>query len=369
MSTISPPLPIASQRDLQDIVREDGKVFPVGSGTKPALSSAAPNARALDLRGLQGITEYEPAEYTITALAGTRVSELEQALARNDQYLPFDPVFVRAGTTVGGSVASGLSGPGRLRYGGIRDFILGARFVDGRGRLIRGGGKVVKNAAGFDFPKLLVGSIGRLGVLVDATFKVFPRPAAFATVRARYEGLGSALEDLQRLSVSPLELLAMDLEVADGDPGFTLAIRMGGSLDLIVDRTARLRTMLPESSLLEGDAEAQYWTNVTEFTWVAPTAALVKVPLTPSKIPVVDAVLQERPQVRRYSVAGNVLWLAWDQPLSQLHNLLETQRLSGMVLRGDAAHPLMGLSGQSEFARRVKDAIDPDGKFLELDPV
>src|SRR4029079_6930035 len=97
------------------------------------------------------------------------------------QYLPFDPKCVEAGATLGGTVASGLSGPGRFRFGGLRDFILGVRFVDGAGRLLRMGGKVVKNAAGFDLPKFFVGSLGRFGVLAEMTFKVFPRPQSART--------------------------------------------------------------------------------------------------------------------------------------------------------------------------------------------
>jgi glycolate oxidase FAD binding subunit len=93
-------------------------------------------------------------------------------------------------------MAAGLSGSGRQRYGGVRDFLIGVRFVDGQGRLVRGGGKVVKNAAGFDLPKLFVGSAGRLGVIVEASFKVFPQPPAFATLRAPQPSLDAALTAL-----------------------------------------------------------------------------------------------------------------------------------------------------------------------------
>ena len=110
-------------------------------------------------------------------------------LAEHGQYLPFDPPLAAAGATLGGTVAAGLSGPGRYRYGGVRDFVLGVRFVDGMGNLVRGGGKVVKNAAGFDFPKLMVGSLGRLGVLAELSFKVFPQPPAFATLAVSYHGI------------------------------------------------------------------------------------------------------------------------------------------------------------------------------------
>src|SRR4029079_3476030 len=105
------------------------------------------------------------------------------------QYLPFDPKCVEAGATLGGTVASGLSGPGRFRFGGVRDFILGVRFADGAGRLLRVGGKVVKNAAGFDLPKFFVGSAGRSGVLSEIPLKVLPRPVFTLTLRLNADTL------------------------------------------------------------------------------------------------------------------------------------------------------------------------------------
>lgn len=108
-------------------------------------------------------------------------------------------------------MAAGLSGPSRHRYGGLRDFLLGVRFVDGEGRAVRGGGKVVKNAAGFPFHRLMVGALGAFGVMVELSFKVFPRPRTTRTLRVRREGLKEALADLERLRLLPLDLLALDL--------------------------------------------------------------------------------------------------------------------------------------------------------------
>ena len=107
-----------------------------------------------------------------------RLPRSPQRWPKQGQYLPFDPMLSAAGATIGGTVAAGISGPGRYRYGGIRDFLLGVQFISSDGAVINAGGKVVKNAAGFDIPKLLVGSLGRLGVMTELTFKVFPQPVA-----------------------------------------------------------------------------------------------------------------------------------------------------------------------------------------------
>src|SRR5947208_13328723 len=171
----------SSVTELVEAVRSAPRVLAIGAGTKPRLSAV--DCAKISTRNLSGIIEYEPSEFTFTALAGTPISDITAALAERGQYLPFDPLLVRAGATLGGTVAAGLNGPGRFRFGGLRDFILGVKFIDGLGRLLRLGGKVVKNAAGFDVPKFMVGSLGRFGVLTEITFKVFPRPAATHTLR------------------------------------------------------------------------------------------------------------------------------------------------------------------------------------------
>ena len=120
-------------QEVQEAVLTHPRLRPRGAGTKPALSSPQEGEALLDLSGLRGILEYEPEEFVFTALAGTPLEEIEAALKAHGQYLPFDPPLLGKGATLGGTVAAGLSGPMRHRYGGVRDFILGVRFVDGEG--------------------------------------------------------------------------------------------------------------------------------------------------------------------------------------------------------------------------------------------
>jgi len=157
------------------------------------------------------MVEYEPSEFTFTALAGTPIREIAGILAEREQYLPFDPTLVEAGATLGGTVASGLSGPGRFRFGGIRDFLFCVQFLDSAGRLLRLGGKVVKNAAGFDLPKFFTGSLGRFGLLVEITFKVFPQPPARLTMKLEAPTAEAALRIITVAANSRWELDALDL--------------------------------------------------------------------------------------------------------------------------------------------------------------
>ena len=180
MSAVLQP---ATPAELAEAVKSAPRVIAVGAGTKPRLARLADNAVRISTAKLRGIVEYEPSEFTFTALAGTPVREVAAVLAERGQYLPFDPLFAAAGATLGGTVASGVSGPGRFRFGGLRDFILGVRFVDGGGRLMRLGGKVVKNAAGFD---LLGGrdynSLDRTETALSLNALVFLNPRSRAQV-------------------------------------------------------------------------------------------------------------------------------------------------------------------------------------------
>lgn len=349
--------------ELQEIVRSHPRVFVRGRGTKPTLAAPPPETTVVEMTAFRGILEYEPQEFTFTALAGTPVAEVARMVAEHGQYLPFDPPLAEAGATLGGTVAAGLSGPMRYRYGGVRDFILGVRFVDGEGRLVRGGGKVVKNAAGFDLPKLMVGSAGRLGVLVELTFKVFPRPPAYATCRATFGSVNACLEALFDLWVRPLDLEALDLEpVADG---MALWVRIGGMAEALPPRLDRLQSLLG-GEVWQGDEEAAFWDDAREFRWAPAEWALVKVPLTPKRVPALEERLASLENRRRYSVGGNVLWLATPEPLDRVGMLLQELGLAGLVIRGAAETPFIGYRKGQAFARRVKQALDPHGRFPEV---
>jgi glycolate oxidase FAD binding subunit len=358
-----------SVAEIQDIVRQSSACAAAAGGSKTALALHGDGAALIDLSGMRGLIEYEPGEYVFTALAGTPIAEINPILAEHRQFLPFDPPLVQAGATLGGTVAAGLSGPGRYRYGGVRDFILQVKFVDGSGRLVRAGGKVVKNSAGFDLPKLMVGSLGRYGALVELSFKVFPRPAAYVTLQSEYPGLEPALQALIRLSTASLDLFVLDL--VPGPAGVSLVVRLGGLPGSFPARIARLQkggsqALLPDPQVIEGPQESALWQAAGEFEWVPPGWTLVKAPLTPRRIPELEAALAAQGAVRRYSAAGNLAWIAWSGPLEGLDHILKAQGLGGLALRGPAGSPRLGVWGGEALARRVKQALDPQGRWREI---
>lgn len=348
--------------EIQEAVHSGGRLVPRGGGSKPALIFQD-GFNLLETGGISGLLEYEPQEFTFSALAGTPVAEIEQALAVHGQFLPFDPPLVQAGATLGGCVAAGLSGPGRYRYGGLRDFLLGVRFVDAQGQLVSSGGKVVKNAAGFDLPKLMIGSLGQYGILVELSFKVFPRPPACVTLQAEYPSLDKALEMLIHLTQQPLELFALDL--APRAEGAYLLVRLGGSPDSVPERAKNLRRFLGSEGVRihELDDEAHIWQQELEFAWAPTDHSLVKVPLTPRRLPALNDRLATAGALRHYSVGANLAWIAWPGEVSKLDEILRSLDLSGLLLRGPSHAPQLGVSPGEAFARRVKQALDPHGVF------
>lgn len=353
--------------DLQAAIRAHARILPRGAGTKTALSTAADGVTSLDLTGLSGVIEYEPGEFTFTALAGTRITEVAAVLAQHGQYLPCDPLLAEAGATLGGTVAAGANGPGRYRYGGLRDFILGVRYVDGAGDLVYAGGKVVKNAAGFDIPKLMVGSLGQFGVLVELTLKVFPKPEAYATLRLDLPSVAAGAAAIIKLVGQPLDLDSVDLTPTDR--GATLWVRLAGLAGALPARIERLRAALGGGEPVAEAEEAAFWRAARELAWVpsVPSAvegagwSLVKAPITPKKIAALDQRL--RPDaVRRYSVAGQVAWIAAPDR-DALDAALTEAGLSGLVLVGPAGKARLGVQPGAAFERRIKQALDPLDRF------
>ncbi len=350
------------------------KALPFGGRTKPALSTPPEGVTGLDLSAISGVVAYEPGEFTFTAWAGTPLADVKSLLDSHGQYMPFDPPLVKRGATLGGTVAAGLSGPGRYRYGGVRDFLLGIAYVDGQGQLVHGGGKVVKNAAGFDIPKLMIGSMGRLGVLVELTFKVFPQPERYITLRREVLNVEEAVRTLLKFSNSQLDLEAFEIEMLES--AAVVWVRLGGLAKGLPARLERLRLELGGGSALEGTADEAIWSDMREFAWVPAGWSLVKVPLTPGRIPAFEAALRRlldsKSLLRRYSGGGQMAWvaapveLAAPENLARLDNLLLAQALSGLVVFGPPELPRLGVRIGDSFARRVKTALDPSGRFLEV---
>ncbi|MGZ5194183.1 MAG: glycolate oxidase subunit GlcE, partial [Ramlibacter sp.] len=183
-----------------------------------------------------GVTSYEPSELVVTVRAGTPLADLESLLAGQGQCLPFEPPHFGGGATVGGMVATALAGPARASVGGVRDYVLGLTMINGRGELLTFGGQVMKNVAGYDVSRLVTGSLGTLGVIVEASLKVLPKVPAEATLKFEMKQ-AQALRSLNEWGGKPLPLNA-SCWVEDAGVG-TLYLRLRGAV-AAVDAACRI---------------------------------------------------------------------------------------------------------------------------------
>nr|WP_315126451.1 glycolate oxidase subunit GlcE [uncultured Polynucleobacter sp.] len=232
-----------------------------GGGTKTWYGNANSYDK-LDTRPYSGILEYQPEELVITACAGTPLKEIEAALAEKNQVLAFEPPHFGDNATFGGAIAAGLAGPGRISVGNLRDFVLGARILDGKGQDLSFGGKVMKNVAGYDVSRLLPGSMGTLSLLLEASVKVLPRPAATTSLRCNITQT-RALQLLNEWAGQPLPLSAScwigSSKGGDGE----LTIRLAGAA-AAVKAAIPLMGATVNATELDPTVATAFWNNLRE---------------------------------------------------------------------------------------------------------
>lgn len=231
-----------SEAELSDLIRAAGPLIIRGGGTR---AIGLGTGTVLDMRGLSGVSLYEPGALTIVVQAGTALAEVEAVLAEQRQRLAFEvpdlcALLGREGrSTVGGVVAANASGPRRVQVGAARDAVLGVRFVDGSGHVIKNGGRVMKNVTGYDLVKLMAGSQGRLGVLTELAFKVQAMPEAEVTLVAEVD-VAQGLVDLRRALASPYDVSGA------GYISGKAALRLEGMAGSVAYRAGQVRALLGE---------------------------------------------------------------------------------------------------------------------------
>lgn len=337
-----------------------------GAGSKCGLGRPIPRSLAtLDASRLSGIVTYEPDELILTALPGTPVVEIESALAEKGQRLGFGPpdwgplLGSASGIgTIGGAISTDASGPARVRYGAVRDQLLGIRAVNGFGEAFKAGGKVVKNVTGFDIPKLLCGAFGTLCVLTEVTLRVFPKPTCSQTLAVRDVETHEGFALLRKVWASPLE--ATGLAYAEG----TAFIRLEGEAKPLAEKVSLLKSLsgsTPQSAddgvfSLIGDAHAFF--GSADYVW--------RLSLPPSRA--VEAIERIRPTLWVGDCAGGILWLATND-----HHLVRVvvQEVGGHATLFRADESVRSLVDvfdaedpvRAQLTRSVKAAFDPLGLF------
>ncbi len=298
-----------------------------GGGTRAGLGRPVEPDTILSSLGLTGITLHEPAELVIRARAGTPVREVEATLAAHGQMLPFEPMDHRAlyaaiggrtagEPTVGGLVAVNASGPRRLAAGAVRDYLIGVRLVNGRGEVVKSGGRVMKNVTGLDLVKLECGAHGTLGLLTELTFKVLPKPEATATLV--WSGLedAPAVDALTRAIGSPFEMSGAAHIPAGADRGAARTlVRLEGFEASIESRIPRIADLLSDCGVperLDAEAAQQLWADIGDGRSLGadPDRMVWRLSVAPTRGP--EVVSRARPIIldHMYDWGGGLIWIA-----------------------------------------------------------
>lgn len=305
----------ASEAALAEAVRSASAPFSVQGNGSSGLVSDHP---VLSAKGLSGVTLYEPGALTLVAKAGTPLSEVNATLEAEQQRLAFEPMDLRGimGTepeaTIGGVVASNLSGPRRLAVGACRDFALGVRFVDGAGRVIKNGGRVMKNVTGYDLVKLMAGSHGTLGVLTEVSLKVLPTPETSATLILQGLDDQAAVAAMSAALGSPYEITGAAHAPVGPDGEAVTLLRLEGFDASVAYRLQALQDYLalPCAQRFETDPN----TSADLWRWVRDAGPMQdqdghvwKLSVKPSDAP--DLVARVAPQAALYDWGGGLIWL------------------------------------------------------------
>lgn len=365
-----------------------------GSGSKRDAGRPPQTERSLSTGGLSGITLYRPTELVVAARAGTKVADVEAELAENGQQLAFEPLdlgpfFGRpAGqTTVGGMIATNMSGARRILNGSARDHLLGIRAVNGRGEVFKSGGRVMKNVTGYDLCKLLCGSWGTLGVLSEVTLKVLPSPRATATlifkglvdqvaVRALCDAMKTPFEVSGTAHLHQPLVANLTCEAVSSADASITAIRVEGFQESVDDRIERLGEALAaygEAEVLDTPASQAFWSDMRALRAFSGTEGTVwRITVPPiSGADVVDAVSHITDCRASYDWSGGLIWLelpsVTDGAATEVRRIVAQYRGSATLMRADAAlraaaNVFPPLSPTVErLSKDIKTAFDPKG--------
>jgi glycolate oxidase FAD binding subunit len=343
MSDISQAL----QQQVQAALAEKTPLKIVGGNSK-AFYGDASQGKTLDVSAHTGIINYEPTELIITARAGTPLSEIETVLAEHNQMLPFEPPYFGESATLGGTLACGLSGPRRAYNGAARDFMLGCKIINGNGEIVQFGGEVMKNVAGYDVSRVMVGAFGTLGVLLEVSLKVLPRPESEVTLLQQC----SEQEAIARMNDWAGKPLPLSASCYTDDK---LYIRLSG-MNQAVTASAKH---------IEGDIVAQgteFWADLREhkaaFFKNANRLWRISVPTATDPLPLSGQQLIEW--------GGGQRWLKSEESADAIRSIVQEKGGHATLFRGavegeEVFHPLS--KGLQRLHQNMKHAFDPRSIF------
>jgi glycolate oxidase FAD binding subunit len=344
-----------------------------GHGTKAGAGAPSPAAVIVDVSGIAGVVDYDPAELVLTVRPGTPLAEVEAMLATKGQMLAFDPFDLARGqakgATVGGMIAAGLAGSRRLTRGSVRDHLLGFTAVSGRGEIFEAGGKVVKNVTGYDLSKLMCGSWGRLAVMTEVTLKVLPAPE----IEKTFAIAGLTPEAARKTMAAALGSQA-DVAAAAYLPGLSDAVsqtllRLEGIAPSIAARIPILARAVNGCDIADVANGAARWTEIARLSALAGADRLWRIVLPARELPALAEMMERQDAKWLADWAGGLVWTDWPGDAELLRDHLTRVGGHATLLRADeetrSRVPMLQPQGAgiTKLEERVRRAFDPAGVF------
>lgn len=379
--------------------RKSIPILPIGSGTKRSIGNILKEPSVLlSTSKLNHVLEHESRDLVATAQCGITVKELQKTLGKSGQFLPVDPMYAQSGATLGGIIASNASGPLRLRYGTLRELILGIKVVRSDGTIFKGGSKVVKNVAGYDLPKLFVGSLGTLGIITEATLRLYPIQDKSQTYLVSFTTLEKCADTVSELLKSELVLNSLELlnpalvtkaaehaQIELNRKKYALAIRVMNVDQAVNEQIALVKKVCNKNRgqgiVLESNIENALWEGIINLPWTEDDSDRVKIKcgVKKSDVPGIFVKLEELTKdlaVKSYSSAkaGNgVVDITLSGEAGDLLSIIEQTRAhskqkGGSLVIEEAALQVKqnidvwgDMGSALSLMKRIKSNFDPAG--------
>ena len=335
-------------RQIQEAIvqsRSQNQALNIIGGNSKSFYARPVQAKALHVGEYKGIVNYIPEELVVTARCGTRLDELDATLGQSAQMLAFEPPHFSLASTLGGTIACGFSGPRRAYVGSARDFVLGVLMINGDGKIMRFGGEVMKNVAGYDVSRLVVGSLGTLGVILEISLKVLPRPEIELTLMSRC----SAEQAIQMMNQLPVMNVPVSATFYDGA---NLYIRLSG-----VESAVRVAVNKVPADLIDAD---DFWSQVRDLRhgFFQQSAPLWRLSVPADTRPLFG----DHAQCIEWG--GALRWLVSDSSADEINHSVGSVGGYATLFRGGGNDIFQRLDDRLlPLYRRLKQAFDPQGLF------
>jgi glycolate oxidase FAD binding subunit len=359
--------------ELSEAIRSAGPFEILGHGTKRGLGKPLRNLARLEMGAFAGIHMYEPDELVLEAGAATPLDEIEKLLARHQQHFAFEPpdystlLGVKGRGTLGGFVASALSGPRRIKAGAMRDHILGMSGVSGKGEAFKAGGRVVKNVTGFDLPKLMTGSFGTLTAMTRITMKVLPAPETEVTLALDGLDDATAIAAMSAALQSPCEVSG-----AAHLPGTQTLLRLEGMPTSIAYRYDKLAALLKQfgaSMRVVEKASKEQWRAIRDGLPLGASGVVWRISVAPSQGAEVVARIAGQMNIQHYyDWGGGLIWLSAPCANAELIRSSFTEGHATLMRADDDTRAAVDVFQPQDrnlaaLTERVKAAFDPAHKL------